>query len=283
MVLVLFCRASSSVSLVACATTSKAIPDKNVSIPIDNTTMVIKVAGHEYRVTNRKKQQVKSQSLGSLSDFNIEIETTRIIRNSSFSGNSNDTSTKSLESVGPGMNDSGVCDNSDFEKVSVCDLIACENASSVNLEPKRRGSSNGKTRVEPVDRNKASNKGRNISNTQNIITEQHSDNQDRVIDDSPKRRSAIQCDKSEGGRSTVRMREKTDCVVKTTASQKYVHGEKKRQNDSVNRVSSIKSNADRDSGGYAISKSKSESNPFGSKKKGRIIKISHRPAKTGNL
>ncbi|KRT80503.1 hypothetical protein AMK59_7283 [Oryctes borbonicus] len=42
---------------------------KKLPSPIDNTTMVIKVAGQEYFVTNRKKQ-VKSQSAGSLSDLN---------------------------------------------------------------------------------------------------------------------------------------------------------------------------------------------------------------------
>ncbi|GJQ85952.1 hypothetical protein Trydic_g21800 [Trypoxylus dichotomus] len=42
---------------------------KKLSSPIDNTTMVIKVAGQEYFVTNRKKQ-MKSQSAGSLSDLN---------------------------------------------------------------------------------------------------------------------------------------------------------------------------------------------------------------------
>ncbi|KAF5306578.1 hypothetical protein FQR65_LT07305 [Abscondita terminalis] len=47
---------------------------------VDNTTMLIKVAGQEYLVTNRKKKHDdnKSHSLGSLSDFDIEIEKTKI-------------------------------------------------------------------------------------------------------------------------------------------------------------------------------------------------------------
>nr|XP_015836523.1 PREDICTED: PP2C-like domain-containing protein CG9801 isoform X4 [Tribolium castaneum] len=52
---------------------------KSPKRPVDNTTMVIKVAGQEYCVTNRtKKRHNKSHSLGSISDFNLEIETTRI-------------------------------------------------------------------------------------------------------------------------------------------------------------------------------------------------------------
>ncbi|XP_044260360.1 PP2C-like domain-containing protein CG9801 isoform X1 [Tribolium madens] len=51
---------------------------KSPKRPVDNTTMVIKVAGQEYCVTNRTKKHNKSHSLGSISDFNLEIETTRI-------------------------------------------------------------------------------------------------------------------------------------------------------------------------------------------------------------
>lgn len=43
--------------------------------------MVIKVAGQEYTVTNRQKKHNKSQSLGSLSDFQIEIGKTKSASN----------------------------------------------------------------------------------------------------------------------------------------------------------------------------------------------------------
>ncbi|KAF2898816.1 hypothetical protein ILUMI_07359 [Ignelater luminosus] len=60
---------------------------------VDNTTMVIKVAGQEYLVTNRKKQENKSHSLGSLSDFEIEIEKTRICTESHPNNNNNNNNT----------------------------------------------------------------------------------------------------------------------------------------------------------------------------------------------
>ncbi|CAG9818696.1 unnamed protein product [Phaedon cochleariae] len=55
--------------------------------PIDNTTMVIKVAGHEYCVTNKSKRHSKSHSVGSITDFNIEIETTKIDKSFYISNN----------------------------------------------------------------------------------------------------------------------------------------------------------------------------------------------------
>lgn len=53
--------------------------------------MVIKVAGNEYFVTNKPKrnQHNKSHSLGSISDFNIEIEKTKIERKHEFINNNN--------------------------------------------------------------------------------------------------------------------------------------------------------------------------------------------------
>ncbi|XP_017781405.1 PREDICTED: PP2C-like domain-containing protein CG9801 isoform X2 [Nicrophorus vespilloides] len=56
-------------------------PNRNSDLPLDNTTMVIKVAGQEYYVTNRRKTgHGKSQSLGSLKDFGVEIDTTKVIQ-----------------------------------------------------------------------------------------------------------------------------------------------------------------------------------------------------------
>ncbi|KAH1011375.1 hypothetical protein HUJ04_000760 [Dendroctonus ponderosae] len=56
----------------------KISPKRVSGQPIDNTTMVIKVAGNEYCVTNKPKRHSKSFSLGSISDFNIEVEKTKI-------------------------------------------------------------------------------------------------------------------------------------------------------------------------------------------------------------
>ncbi|KAK4878430.1 hypothetical protein RN001_010936 [Aquatica leii] len=61
---------------------------------VDNMTMLIKVAGQEYLVTNRKKPDNKSHSLGSLSDFEIEIEKTKICTDNN---NSNDVKCKNQE------------------------------------------------------------------------------------------------------------------------------------------------------------------------------------------
>ncbi|RZC33263.1 PP2C-like domain-containing protein, partial [Asbolus verrucosus] len=57
---------------------AKKSPERPKGQPVDNTTMVIKVAGQEYCVTNRTKKHNKSHSLGSISDFSLEIETTKI-------------------------------------------------------------------------------------------------------------------------------------------------------------------------------------------------------------
>ncbi|CAG9854449.1 unnamed protein product [Phyllotreta striolata] len=59
----------------------------NPGQPIDNTTMVIKVAGNEYSVTNRPKRHSKSHSLGSIADFKIEIEKTKINRSLCLNNN----------------------------------------------------------------------------------------------------------------------------------------------------------------------------------------------------
>lgn len=52
--------------------------------------MVIKVAGHEYCVTNKPKRHSKSHSLGSISDFDIEIEKTKIDKSFYCSNNNSE-------------------------------------------------------------------------------------------------------------------------------------------------------------------------------------------------
>lgn len=57
----------------ACVEVQKS-PARNESAPSDGSTMVIKVAGQTYHVPSAKKQHNKSHSLGSLSDFNLDID-----------------------------------------------------------------------------------------------------------------------------------------------------------------------------------------------------------------
>ncbi|XP_056648376.1 PP2C-like domain-containing protein CG9801 isoform X1 [Diorhabda sublineata] len=108
--------------------------------PIDNTTMVIKVAGNEYCVINRPKRHSKSHSLGSIKDFNIEIEKTKIDK--SFYSNTvsqpserknnlvenNETDRKKNEEV----------DNKkDAPKDTTQKKISKENVSSVKRDPRQ--------------------------------------------------------------------------------------------------------------------------------------------------
>lgn len=76
----------------------KKSPKRPKGLPVDNTTMVIKVAGQEYCVTNRTKKHNKCHSLGSLSDFNLEIETTKIDKD--FYNNTNNNEKIEIEESG---------------------------------------------------------------------------------------------------------------------------------------------------------------------------------------
>lgn len=91
----------------------KKSPKRASGQPIDNTTMVIKVAGNEYCVTNKPKRHSKSYSLGSISDFNIEVEKTKIDRgfyncDSKRDENSNNEHTKCKE-------DQNRCDSNNLQ------------------------------------------------------------------------------------------------------------------------------------------------------------------------
>lgn len=73
-------------------TTKKKSPTRPKGQAVDNTTMIIKVAGQEYCVTNRtKKRHSKSHSLGSISDFCLEIETTKIDKDFYTHSNNNNS------------------------------------------------------------------------------------------------------------------------------------------------------------------------------------------------
>lgn len=93
--------------------TNKTIPGK----PIDNTTMVIKVAGHEYCVTNKPKRHSRSLSLGSISDLVIEVEKTKIDKAFYNSSNSYNNNCATMECKNKfARNDTNECDN----KENVC-------------------------------------------------------------------------------------------------------------------------------------------------------------------
>lgn len=64
--------------------------------------MIIKVAGHEYCVTNKPKRHSRSLSLGSISDIVIEVEKTKIEK--TFYHNNNNSGTM------PCQNNQNECD-----------------------------------------------------------------------------------------------------------------------------------------------------------------------------
>ncbi|KAL1502756.1 hypothetical protein ABEB36_007857 [Hypothenemus hampei] len=105
----------------------KKSPKRIEGQPIDNTTMVIKVAGNEYCVTNKPKRHSKSFSLGSISDFNIEVEKTRI-----------DTSYYSYDSK---KNDNDDC-MQESSKIGIFDegksLICPTNKEAENVDEEKR-------------------------------------------------------------------------------------------------------------------------------------------------
>lgn len=111
---------SSTTASTTTIATSKS-PTKNVSAPIDNTTMVIKVAGQTYYVTNKKKQHSKSHSLGSLSEFNIDLN-----RDSrKYSSTSDDN--KNGINQGITINNNNIVDNERCDNVKETDGDEVEN------------------------------------------------------------------------------------------------------------------------------------------------------------
>lgn len=76
--------------------------------PIDNTTMIIKVAGHEYCVTNKQKRHNKSHSFGSISDFGIEVEKTKIDK--TFYCNNNNCETVECKNKVASKDNQSLCD-----------------------------------------------------------------------------------------------------------------------------------------------------------------------------
>lgn len=89
----------------------KASP-KN-GFPIDNTTMVIKVAGQEYCVTSRKKHK-KSRSLGSVLDFATEIDRSTKV-DVEISCNNNNNVVENATEIRNGQNANAEADNNETD------------------------------------------------------------------------------------------------------------------------------------------------------------------------
>lgn len=134
----------------------KKIPNKHQKgQPIDNTTMVIKVAGHEYCVTNKPKRHSKSHSLGSISDFRIEIEKTKIDR-TFYSGENNNSDAVECKNV---VNNQSVCyrdvnnsecDDSNIPEESQASKIVISNTQNVAKAAQKKVT---KTHQKPIVRN----------------------------------------------------------------------------------------------------------------------------------
>lgn len=101
-------------------------------MPVDNTTMVIKVAGQEYCVTNRITRKSKSQSLGSLSD--IDIDKTKV--DSEFYSNNNSDSfrCKNMDKNNEILNGSDAEDiKNEAEHSNVTEKELCKSNNDTNL------------------------------------------------------------------------------------------------------------------------------------------------------
>ncbi|KAI4454752.1 tipa [Holotrichia oblita] len=188
---------------------------KKLPSPIDNTTMIIKVAGQEYFVTNRKKQ-IKSQSVGSLSDLNNT--------NSTIS-NAQDLSSDQQSDI----ND---------------DRISCR-----NNEDLRRDSISKNKKLNCDNRERKSSNRRNLKgcDTKHIHA-------NRNISEDVRKRSGSN---------------RSNSSIKTFQN--------KNTSDTSNEKKQAESSKPHN---YALSKSKSEGNPFQHRKQGKIIKISQRPVST---
>lgn len=112
---------------------TKKSPKRPKGQPVDNTTMIIKVAGQEYCVTNRTKRHNKSHSLGSISDFKLEIETTKIDK-TFYNNNSSQVRCKNTEKV-----DENADEKSDVNKENTNFSLAKSKSEGNPFHHKKRG------------------------------------------------------------------------------------------------------------------------------------------------
>lgn len=115
--------------ILAAAETNRTSPrsNKKQCKPLDNSTMIIKVAGQEYRVTNTKR---KSRSLGSLTDLTVDNGT---------DNNNKDDETKSKSAT-----------NDDIKKC-VVSSINVEAGSVPKTDDKSYGLSKSKSECNPFE------------------------------------------------------------------------------------------------------------------------------------
>lgn len=107
---------------------------------LDNSTMIIKVAGQEYRVTNTKR---KSRSLGSLTDLTVENDTD--LPNNNLNDDSNKNTSKSYD------------DKNARNKVIIDDHKACDDikiSCSSNSDNLNYGLCKSKSESNPFEHRK---------------------------------------------------------------------------------------------------------------------------------
>lgn len=190
--------------------------------------MVIKVAGQEYCVTNRmKRKHSKSQSLGSVQDFKIEIDKTKIERELKVDDEKKTRNSLSrIDAKNEFQNDKEKKGEIDVRMSSKSDL----NQNTIKCEEKVSAIKKDSIMIE---KNSISNEGKPLRNCK--LTNVQSNRKAQEVVAKVKRKDSIETN------------ERTSNELR------------------------------RSSKNYALSKSKSEGNPFGYGRKGKIIRIAQRP------
>lgn len=207
--------------------------------------MIIKVAGHEYCVTNTtKKRKSKSQSLGSLADFNIEIDKTKIDKQSSANNNSDDIKCKNKENKENQNSNDKSADEAPAERNSGAEKEVCCVKSNSDTK----------------------NKSKNETNASNQTKK---DAGDKLL------KPVVQKNKTNTGIRRSSSRESNNRRKNSTLNVEQCNGNKMKNGPRDDDSKQPKQN-------FALAKSKSEGNPFQHRKKGKIIRITQRPTALGN-
>lgn len=177
-------------------------------MPVDNTTMVIKVAGQEYCVTNRITRKSKSQSLSSLTD--IDIDKTKV--DSEFYSNNNSDSfrCKNADKNNEILNGSDAEDTkNEAERLNVTENELCKSNNDTNSRNETNNHAetiiNGAQSVENnSDSNKSNSKKKSANQTAKINDRKEPSDRKRSSartsagSDSTKQNFALAKSKSEG-------------------------------------------------------------------------------------
>lgn len=127
--------------------------------------MVIKVAGHQYCVTNKPKRHSRSLSLGSISDIIIEVEKTKIEKTFYHNNNNNSGNMQCKNNLVRSDNQKE-CDNENVYNKN----IGNTNVDMVEVKhPDGKGTKTDNDSTKEIRQRKASNKQ---SPTNNKITNQ---------------------------------------------------------------------------------------------------------------